>query len=131
MSPDLCATRSDNVRSLLFFPAVSSVGKFFLEFINPSRRIDEFYFASVKWMAHAANIDFEFRFRCSRRKFVSTAAGKLSFDIFWMNVFFHSSLAMLSRNPVRTTDHPLYQNREKMKGGVQIPPSIFESVYLR
>ena len=74
----------------LFFFAVRGTGEFFVELIDASFPIHEFLFARVERMAHVANIDFKFRLGRLGRKFISTTAGNLGFDILRMNVLLHN-----------------------------------------
>jgi hypothetical protein len=84
---------------LLLFPAVRGIGEFFLEFVNPSCRIDELHFARVEGMTNAANIDFEFRLCRPRGKFITATAGYLGFNVLWMNVLLHNFLSIRSNKP--------------------------------
>ena len=79
-----------------FFGATVSPLELFVEFIDTSGSVDEFYRSGVIRVAIRANFHHDFRFGTARFKRIAAAANDLAILIFWMDTFAHD-LPFLSR----------------------------------
>jgi hypothetical protein len=60
------------------------------EFLNATRRVNDFLFAGIKRMAGGAHFDMKRATQCRTRfKGIATAAGDFDFGVFRMNIGFH------------------------------------------
>ena len=61
-----------------------------VKFLNPSRCINKFLFACIKWVTIRTNIDVHI-FYCGKKfNFISTSTLYFCFEIIWVNICLHT-----------------------------------------
>ncbi len=84
------------LRALLRSKAsVGSRSKFFLEFVDAARGVNEFQLSGIERMTVAANVDLQFRSHTAGGEGISATTGNGGFLVIWVNAVFHGSFSFI------------------------------------